>query len=73
MSRIAQLKTIIYPVLENVGITPIRIDDMLMPGDNWMDKARMAISKSNMAIVDVSDNSPNVMDLFKPRKNQMLL
>lgn len=64
MSRIAQLKTIIYPVLENVGITPIRIDDMLMPGDNWMDIARMAISKSNMAIVDVSDNSPNVMYEF---------
>ena len=34
---------------------------MLMPGDNWMDIARMAISKSNMAIIDISDNSPNVM------------
>ena len=37
---------------------------MLMPGDNWMDIARMAISKSNMAIIDISDNSPNVMYEF---------
>ena len=37
---------------------------MLMPGDNWMDIARMAISKSSMAIVDISDNSPNVMYEF---------
>lgn len=61
MSRISQLKTILYPLLQEMGITPIRIDDMLMPNDNWMDIARMTIRKSNMAIVDISDYNPNVM------------
>lgn len=61
MSRISQLKTILYPLLQEMGITPIRIDDMLMPDDNWMDIARMTIRKSNMAIVDISDYNPNVM------------
>lgn len=61
MSRISLLKTILYPVLQELGITPIRIDEMLMPGNNWLDIARTAIKKSNMAIVDISDNNPNVM------------
>ena len=59
-SRISQLKSIIDPILRKSGITPIRIEDMLIPGENWMDVSRMIISKSNMAIIDVSDNSPNV-------------
>ena len=66
----------LYPLLQEIGITPIRIDDMLMPGDNWMDIARMTISKSNMAIVDISDNNPNVMyelGLIQAQKNQNMI
>ena len=41
--------------------TPVRIDDMLMPGDNWIDISRTAIRKSKAAIIDISDSSSNVM------------
>lgn len=61
MSRIAQLSALIYPVLYSLGITPVRIDDMLMPDDNWVDISRTAIRKSKAAIIDISDPSPNVM------------
>lgn len=60
MSRIAQLSDLIYPILGELGITPIRIDDMLMPDDNWVDVSRAAIRKSKAAIVDLSKASPNV-------------
>ncbi len=61
MSRIAQLSALINPVLHNLGITSVRIDDMLMPGDNWIDISRTAIRKSKAAIIDISDSSSNVM------------
>lgn len=61
MSRISQLSAMLYPILHSFGITPVRIDDMLMPGDNWIDISNTAIRKSKAAIVDVSDASPNVM------------
>ncbi len=61
MSRIAQLSNLINPVLYNFGIRPVRIDDMLMPGDNWIDISRTAIRKSKAAIIDISDFSSNVM------------
>ena len=58
--RIAQLSSLLYPLLRNQGVTPIRVDDMLMPGDNWLNVARTVIRKSNLAIVDISDDSPYV-------------
>ena len=61
MKRIAQLKQLLYPILHGIGITPVRLDDILMPSDNWYDIAEATINKSSMAIVDVSDDNPNVM------------
>lgn len=61
MSRISRLSELIYPVLHDLGITPVRIDDMLMPGDNWIDVSQTAIRKSKAAIIDISDSSSNVM------------
>lgn len=61
MSRISQLSAMLYPILHSFGVTPVRIDDMLMPGDNWIDISNTAIRKSKAAIVDISDASPNVM------------
>lgn len=49
------------PILNYFGITPVRIDDMLMPGDNWIDISSTAIRKSKAAIIDISDATPNVM------------
>ena len=72
MSRIAQLSDLIYPILGELGITPIRIDDMLMPDDNWVDVSRAAIRKSKAAIVDLSKASPNVrleFEIIKSMKN----
>lgn len=73
MSRIAQLSALINPVLHNHGITPVRIDDMLMPSDNWIDISRTAIRKSKAAIIDISDSSNNVMlelELVKSTKQK---
>ena len=79
MSRIAQLSNLINPTLQTLGITPVRIDDMLMPYDNWIDISRTAIRKSKAAIIDVSDSSSNVMielGLIKsttPKNNVLIL
>lgn len=73
MSRISQLLAILNPVLNSYGITIVRIDDMLMPGDNWIDIASTAIRKSRAAIIDISDATPNVMielGLIKATKKQ---
>lgn len=61
MSRISRLSELINPVLQDLGITPVRIDDMLMPGDNWIDISQTVIRKSKAAIIDISDSSSNVM------------
>ena len=61
MSRISQLSAMLYPVLQNLGITAVRIDNMLMPEDNWIDVSSVVIRKSKAAIIDISDGSPNVM------------
>ena len=61
MSRIAQLSALINPILHNLGITPVRIDDMLMPGDNWIDISRTAIRKSKAAIIDITEPTAGVM------------
>ena len=60
MSRTAQLSSLIYPILYRQGVIPVRLDDMLMPGENWFDVVKTIISKSKVAIVDVSDQSPTV-------------
>lgn len=73
MSRISQLTALLSPVFQNLGITSVRIDDMLMPDDNWIDVSSTAIRKSKAAIVDVSDSSSNVMlelGLIKSSKSQ---
>lgn len=60
IKRIAQLSSLLYPILRSHGITPVRTDDMLMPGDNWIDIVGTIIRKSKLAIVDISDESPSV-------------
>lgn len=61
MSRITQLSELINPILHNFGITPVRTDDILIPGDNWIDSSRTAIRKSKAAIIDISDFNAGVM------------
>lgn len=59
--RIARLTALLYPILQKQGVTPVRIDDMLMPGDNFIDVVSTIIRKSNMAIVDISDETQGVL------------
>ena len=59
--RTAQLSSLLYPILRNRGVTPVRLDDMLMPGDNWLDVVKTIIRKSKVAIVDISDESQFVL------------
>ena len=61
MSRIAWVYALLQPVARENGVELLRLDHILMPGDNWIEIARTAIHKSNMAIVDVSDSNKNVM------------
>lgn len=60
-TRIAKVSSLLEPVMREIGVTPVRFDDIIMPGDNWMEQTRAAIRKSNMGIVDVSDGNANVM------------
>jgi len=61
MKRISQLKQLLYPILYEMGITPVRVEDLVSLGDNWVAITETVITKSHMAIVDVSDNNSNVM------------
>ena len=61
MSCISQLSAMLNPILNIFGITPIFIDDILMPGYNQIDISSTAIRKSKAAIIDISDATPNVM------------
>ena len=60
-SRISILKELIYPILIEKGITPITLDEAIMPGDNWMAKSETLLKESAYAIVDASGNNANVM------------
>lgn len=79
MSRISQLSALLYPILYKQGITPVRIDDMLMSGDNWIDVSQTAIRKSKAAIIDISDSSSSAMfelgfvKYASPDKNVLLI
>lgn len=60
-NRLASLKEIIYPVIIENGLTPITLDEVLMPGDIWTRKVDLLINQSFMSIIDISDNNANVM------------
>jgi hypothetical protein len=60
-SRISILKEVIYPILEEHSITPVTLNETIMPGDNWMAKSETLLRESSFVIVDASDNNMNVM------------
>lgn len=60
-TRISILKELIYPILDDNGMTPITLDEAIMPGDNWMAKSETLLKESSFAIVDASGNNANVM------------
>lgn len=59
--RISFLKELLYPILKDNGISPVSLDEVIMPGDLLTRKIDTLISKASMAIVDLSGNNANVM------------
>ena len=59
--RLSFLKDLLYPVLYNNGISPISLDETIMPGEIITRKTDALISKASMTIVDFSGNNANIM------------
>lgn len=58
--KLSQLKEFVFPILSDISITPIALDDILYPLDNWLEKSQLVIKKSKMALVDISHFNSNV-------------
>lgn len=56
-SRISRLSEMLYPMLRRMGVTPLVLEDMLMPGENIVDILSTAVRKSKAVIADVTDLS----------------
>lgn len=59
--RISFLKELLYPILKKNGISPISLDETIMPGELITRKVDTLITKCSMVIVDLSGNNANVM------------
>lgn len=59
--RLSFLKDLLYPILYNNGISPISLDETIMPGEIITRKIDALISKSSMSIVDLSGSNTNIM------------
>ncbi|QUO20764.1 SIR2 family protein [Clostridiaceae bacterium Marseille-Q4143] len=59
--RLAFIKDLLYPTLYNNGISPITLDEAIMPGEIMTRKVDMLISKTAMAILDLSGNNAHIM------------
>lgn len=59
--RISFLKELLYPILKKNGISPISLDETIMPGELITRKVDTLISKCSMVVVDLSGNNANVM------------
>ena len=75
--RLSQIKENIFPLLSSYSITPITLDEILYPGDNWLAKSELLIEKTNLALIDLTQNNSNVMweltTLLKNRKHIILI
>lgn len=60
-NRISRLKEILYPILKENNVTPVTLDEVIMPGDVLTRKVDLLINKSFMGIVDLSGNNTNVL------------
>lgn len=59
--RISFLKELLYPILKKKGISPISLDETIMPGELITRKVDTLITKCSMVVVDLSGNNANVM------------
>ena len=60
-TRLAFVKELIYSILDENNISPISLNETIMPGETIIRKIDVLISKASIAIVDISGNNANVM------------
>ena len=58
--RLSFLKDLLYPILNDNGISPISLDEAIMPGETITRKTDTLISKASLAIVDISSGNVSV-------------
>lgn len=61
--RLSFFKELLYPSLKFKGISPVSLEEAIMPGEILTRKIDTLISKSSMAIVDLSENNANVITI----------
>lgn len=59
--KISQIKENIFPLMSDCSITPITLDEILYPGENWLAKSELLIEKASLALVDLTHNNSNVI------------
>lgn len=60
-TRLAFVKELVYSILDENNISPISLNETIMPGETIIRKIDTLISKASIAIVDISGNNANVM------------
>ena len=55
--RVAQISSVLNPILSKYGITALRLDELEITDDSYIDSVETAIRKSNFVIIDVSDDT----------------
>lgn len=59
--KVSFLKELLYPTLKENGISPVTLDEVIMPGELLTRKIDTLISKAFIVAVDLSGNNANVM------------
>jgi len=74
--KLSLYKKYVFPIAEKQGLTPVSLDEFILPSDNWIAKVQTLIKKSQVAIVDISNSNPNVymeLGMLKEKNTQILI
>lgn len=56
-NRLAMVNSLVEPILKEHNVEHLLLNEVILPGDNWIDKAQTLIDKSRFSIVDLSEYS----------------
>lgn len=71
--KIAFLKNILYPILFQYSITPVVLEDAILPGDSILRKMDTLLNQVSMAIIDISDNNDALWVCDKLKEQNKLI
>jgi|LSQX01.1.fsa_nt_gb hypothetical protein len=74
--KLSLYKKYVFPIAKRQGLTPVSLDEFVLPSDNWIAKVQTLIKKSQVAIVDISTSNSNVfmeLGMLKERNTQILV